>query len=219
MKEGRGLVNAGDQFARWTVIQPGPSKNGRYWVCRCLCGAVRTISQQSLRNGRSNSCGCLKIENVSAAAKRRTTHGESKCTKNTTEYRIWSGMIQRCTNPANPAYHNYGGRGITVCGRWQDSYEAFLADVGRRPSRTHTLDRIKNEVGYEPGNVRWATAKEQCRNMRKNRLLSFRGRICCLSEWAEVTGIPRAAINARLNDGWSVERALATPVRRYRRCA
>lgn len=117
-------------------------------------------------------------------------------------------MIQRCTNPKNDRFASYGGRGITVCERWRRSFDAFATDVGARPSRQHTIDRIDNTKGYEPGNVRWATAIQQQRNMRSNVQVTFRGETLLLVEWAERLKIKYTTLSLRLFRGWSVERAL-----------
>jgi hypothetical protein len=144
----------------------------------------------------------------------RRTHGRW----NTPAYHNWFAMKARCTDPMNPAYQYYGGRGITVWPAWANSFETFLRDVGERPSGLHTLDRIDNSRGYEPGNVRWATRTTQMRNMRKNRWVTFRGETLCLSEWCTRLGIKRDTVNGRLDRcGWTVERAFTTPVGPYKR--
>lgn len=120
-------------------------------------------------------------------------------------------MVDRCENPQNKAFSHYGGRGIAVCARWR-SFKDFLTDAGSRPSPKHSIDRIDNDRGYEPGNVRWATQKEQTRNTRANKLLTFNGETLCMSEWAERTGIGSPTIRTRLVLGWSVADALTRPV-------
>lgn len=128
------------------------------------------------------------------------------------EYNVWVGMVHRCHNPKRSGYEYYGGRGIQVCQSWRDDFLTFLADVGRRPSLDHTLDRIDNNGDYEPGNVRWANRKTQNRNTRANRILEFRGESRCLTEWAEILGYTDTTIQYRLDVlGWDVERALTCP--------
>jgi hypothetical protein len=139
----------------------------------------------------------------SIAMPSRVTHGMA----DSPEYRVWCHVLARCGTATDAAYDNYGGRGITVCDRWL-TFTNFYADVGPRPSPQHTLERIENDGNYEPGNVRWATRKEQNRNKRNNRLLTFNGRTQCIAAWAEEIGITWAALRARLRLGWSVERAL-----------
>lgn len=127
---------------------------------------------------------------------------------------VWSGMIRRCTNSASPTYQWYGGRGITVCAAWLASFEAFLADVGRRPSSGMTLDRIDNARGYEPGNVRWTTRLQNARNRRDNTLISIGGETLCLMAWCERAGLHHSTLQKRLRLGWPAERAVFEPVRR-----
>lgn len=123
-------------------------------------------------------------------------------------------MRARCCYPRHKSYHLYGGAGITICDRWLHSFWAFVQDVGPRPSPKHTLDRRDGKRGYEPGNVRWATQQEQLRNQSRNRRLTLNGETYCLADWAERLGISRFAIRSRIVSlGWSVERALTTPVR------
>lgn len=125
-------------------------------------------------------------------------HGESTGGSRSTEYGIWQGMRQRCGNPNNPNYARYGGRGIRVCKEWQDSFANFLAHMGRRPSRDHSIDRIDNSKGYEPGNVRWATAAEQNRNCSRNIVIEHDGRAACLEDWAAELGVSPMTLKWRL---------------------
>jgi len=126
-------------------------------------------------------------------------------------------MIRRCHNPKNCRYDRYGAVGVKVCQRWRESFDAFLEDMGPRPPGT-SLDRFPNPKGdYEPGNCRWATAKQQNRNQSRNRLLEFRGQAKPMAEWAEECGISRFTVRDRLQNGWTVEEALTTPVRRNNR--
>ena len=129
----------------------------------------------------------------------------------------WRTMIARCTNAASLSFSIYGGRGITVCDRWRESFEAFREDVGPRPSAAHSLDRIDNDRGYEPGNVRWATRRDQARNRRDNHTLTLGGVTACITEWAERTSIPKNVLWVRITTlRWSTERALTEPVKLYR---
>lgn len=118
-------------------------------------------------------------------------------------------MIGRCRNPTDKAYRNYGARGITVCQKWIDSFFAFLADVGSRPSGSHSIDRIDNNGNYEPGNCRWATFKQQQRNRSDNRLLTAFGKTMCVADWADESGLTAGLINCRLRYGWSHEEAVS----------
>lgn len=131
-----------------------------------------------------------------------------------TEYNAWNNIKSRCNNQNHPQRKDYGGRGITVCDRWINSFEDFVADVGRSPGPEYSIDRKDNSKGYEPGNVRWATKVEQARNARNNHLIAFRGQTLCAAAWAEKLNLPRSgkAIIDRLNLGWSVEEALTIPI-------
>lgn len=141
-------------------------------------------------------------------------HGHYKNSSPTRLLRyIWRSMIQRCTDKDFKTYRHYGGRGVSICNRWLESFEAFMDDVGPRPSRKHSLDRIDNSGNYEPGNVRWATRTEQLRNTRRTRLLTFGGETHCLSAWSEKLGIDKRTIHSRLKAGWTVEQALGLEAR------
>jgi hypothetical protein len=136
----------------------------------------------------------------------------------TQEYSIWLGIIQRCCNPNQEGYKKYGGRGITICDRWLNSFEAFFADMGLRPSPEHSIDRFPDQGGpYSPGNCRWATRKQQANNMRTNVILEYKGERHTLTEWADIKGIPRSVLRTRYSRGWSVAEALDTPARPIRK--
>jgi len=135
----------------------------------------------------------------------------------TPEFAAWISMKQRCCNPHHQSAHNYIERGITIYREWLNSFEAFFAYVGHRPTPKHTLERKDNEKGYEPGNVRWATMKEQALNKRTNRLVPFQGEMLPLAEASRRAGLDYGVVRTRLHNGWSVERALQTPVKSRRR--
>jgi hypothetical protein len=199
----------GNKYGKLTVVKALGKKyeKGRshYWGCDCDCGGYTEASGSNLRSGLVSSCGCVFQDGTT------TTHGESRLGKVTREYRIWRDMISRCTNPKRNNYHLYGGRGITVCDRWRNSYEAFLEDMGRAPSKKHTLDRNENDKGYSPGNCSWETMSRQARNRRSTRMLTFQGRTMAASDWADELDIPLSRILGRLKNGWSVEKALTAP--------
>lgn len=136
---------------------------------------------------------------------------------NKPEYRVWAELIQRCRNPKSKQFKDYGGRGITVCDLWQKSFAAFIAEVGPRPSPTHTIDRRENNRGYEPGNVRWATRGEQIRNRRNTVLHNYRGRAMILLDISVECGINYFCLCGRIKRGWTIEEATAEPSRIARR--
>jgi len=121
-------------------------------------------------------------------------------------------MLKRCHNANRPDYARYGGRGIRVCDAWRTSFVTFLRDVGPKPGRAYTLERINNDGDYEPGNVRWATRKEQARNSRRNVWLSLLGRVLLLDDWAKEIGIDRRTLRRRMLRGWDDEKVLTTPI-------
>lgn len=124
------------------------------------------------------------------------------------EYHVWLSMRSRCSRKTDHAYHNYGGRGILVCQRWNESFDNFIADMGYRPAGG-TIERVNNDLGYFPENCRWASRVEQCRNRRGLRLISYRGETKCAKEWAGIIGINEATIRWRLRQGWPTHRVLA----------
>lgn len=178
------------------------------WLCRCDCGRETEVWAGALRCGSIKSCGCLRRERVAA---KNTSHGLS----GTPEYEVWCSMKKRCANPRHKSYSAYGGRGISVCERWTNSFKFFIDDMGLRPSPKHSIERRDTSGNYEPNNCYWATKVEQYSNMRKNVYLSHNGITRTLAEWSRELGMPHSTILARLAKGWSVERALATPPRRW----
>lgn len=198
----------GKKFGRLTAlsfVRKGPTS---FWRCRCDCGNAKDIRAQWLKNGRTRSCGCLRRE---IAGDLHRKHGRT----HTKEYHIWRGMIARCSNPKNPAWKHYGGRGITVSERWRSSFVAFFDDVGVCPDGM-TMDRIDNNRGYEPGNVRWASWKTQQRNRRGVIRVAIGGVVKNAAEWRELYGIGKAIYDfRRYKLGWTPERAITTPVKKY----
>jgi hypothetical protein len=139
----------------------------------------------------------------------RTTHGQSK----TREYWVWIKMKDRTGNPNAHDYPRYGGAGVTMCPEWRKSYEAFVASVGPRPSPSHSIDRIDNARGYEPGNVRWASLLEQANNKRTNRFVTYRSKKMTIADAARAAGgrVTRELARCRIQNGWPVAKAVETP--------
>lgn len=198
----------GQRFGRLTAVKFVELRAQARWLCQCDCGNQTIVLGGQLRSGMTRSCGCLHSESVARRNIENRTHGMF----GTPEYRSWSAMMSRCTNPSHRAYPRYGGRGIVVCDAWL-KFEQFYADMGARPDGA-SLDRIDNDKGYEPSNCRWATRIEQQRNKRNNRLLTHNGQSLPVSEWAEIYGLSQYAIHERLKRGWSVHEALTQPPRR-----
>lgn len=155
----------GQRFGGLVVINRVPASGASQFACLCDCGRKKIVAANNLRKGKTRSCGCL------FRSSRALRHGDTKKGATTPEYTAWTNMRNRCSNPTCKDWKNYGGRGIRVCWRWQSQsgFVLFLADVGRRPSAKHSIDRINNDGHYEPGNCRWATKKEQQNNQRPRR--------------------------------------------------
>lgn len=199
----------GQTFNRLTVLRRAPNKsetdiNAR-WHCQCTCGNRCIAYGQDLRRGKFKSCGCLNLEH-------KTKHGLSR----SPEYSIWKAMKQRCLNPKDASFPDYGGRGITCSMEWLD-FEHFYEDMGPRPSSRHTLERKDNASGYRKGNCIWATYTAQLNNRRNNLVVQWRGKRWTLGEIAKETGIKHHVLKNRvILNGWSVDRAISAPVRKWR---
>lgn len=176
-----------------------------FWHAMCDCGSNSVVSGDSLRLGTTISCGCFRSEYM---RERSTIHGHHL----SPEFRIFHGMWHRCHHFGNKDWHKYGARGIKVSERWR-KFEDFLADMGHRPSPTHTIERINNDGDYTPENCRWATPKEQARNRRSNRVIEFQGQRMCVTAWAEILGLKEATIYRRLKHGWQTQEVLSQPNR------
>lgn len=175
----------------------------RIWNCLCECGKIIALSHVEF--SRKKTCGCFDEKR---AGTRYKTHGMSQ----TSEWSIWHGIRKRCLCKTDQVYHRYGGRGITMCQEWIDSFEAFYADMGPRPVGK-TIDRIDNNFGYSKENCRWVDWKTQQRNRRSNHLITFQGETKCLIEWAEQFGIRKDTLRRRIVIyKWTIDEALGTPV-------
>ena len=216
-RRGQTSIRPGDRFGRLIALTPtrilAGNRTRAAWVCQCDCGK-ESIVQQHLLGKSTNSCGCLHKESVAAMA---TVDGRASAP----EYHVWKNMIRRCSVPENAQYKDYGGRGISVCQRWLDSFADFIADMGPRPTNKHEIDRKENDGNYEPGNCRWVIPVVNRRNTRRNRIITIDGVSRCMSEWAEISGINSSAILDRLTRGWDIKEAVFTPLttKRQRRLA
>jgi hypothetical protein len=187
----KSLDISGSRYGMLTVLDIGdifnsPSRKHVTWNCICDCGNKTTVRLNSLRSGIVRSCGCLRGKTVK--------HGKSK----TPEYITWARMKDRCLNEKSKSFGNYGGRGISVCEEWIDSFETFYSDMGVRPSKNHSIDRIDVNGNYEKNNCRWATIRQQSLNKRTNRYIEFNGAKKTLTEWAESIGITQSSMSERL---------------------
>lgn len=203
---GRYIDLTGETFGRLRVLgREGINKHGQLtWACECECGNRKVTLGMLLRNGQVQSCGCLQKEITASINK---THGKAA----TPIYYIWRSMMDRCHAPKSHAYSRYGGRGINVCERWQ-SFEDFYADMGDRPEGK-SLERIDNNGDYSPENVVWADAKAQANNRRSNVILEHNGEKKTMQQWADQLGVKIQTIWARIDRGWTVDRALTQEVR------
>lgn len=205
-------VAAGDKFGRLTVIGKAGVKNKQLiWECLCSCGTVKDVAGASLTKGLTKSCGCYRNEVSSARCKDNKTHGQT----NSRAYAIWLGMKTRCLNKKHKLYPEWGGRGISIDPAWT-VFEKFLEDMGHPPENL-SLERVHNDRGYSKENCIWATPKQQSNNTRTNVVLEFAGRKQTATQWAEELGFKPYQILLRIARGWSTQRALTTPINKYRK--
>ena len=203
----------GIEYGSWTVIRFDAKRcHHHYWICRCKCGSERSVEASHLRNGTSPQCKDCGYRRQTCDALGRSSYDWKPVIGYSGELSCYRNMLNRCFNPTATRYSTHGGRGITVCHRWRESFQAFLEDMGKRPSKRHSIERIDNDGNYDPGNCIWGTHREQSRNKRNSRYLTFNGQTKCLVDWADECGLKRTTLIQRLNAyGWSVERALTTP--------
>jgi hypothetical protein len=212
----------GKRFGRLIPVKYiNNDKHGKArWLCLCDCGKQTIVSSNHLVSGRTKSCGCLNIEKIIQRNKLlKFKHGHCVGNKESKIHHTWRSIRDRCNNPNTRNYKDYGGRGIKVCKRWndkKDGFRNFLEDVKTIP-KGKEIDRINNNKGYNPKNFRIVTSKENCRNKRNNHLIPFNNRNLTMVEWSEITGISREVIGWRLKNGWSVKKALLTPVRKRKK--
>jgi hypothetical protein len=199
----------GHRFGILTVIKFAGKRRGksgyskRFWLCRCDCGKTKEIFAREI--DRQQSCGCLHYTLI---AKKLTKHGYARQGNQKPEYRVWHGMLDRCTNKHCKSFRNYGDRGITVSDEWLD-FKTFISDMGDRPSKKHTIERKNNELGYSKDNCYWALRSVQSRNRRNNRWIEHGGEKMCITDWSRKLGITLSALQFRLKH-WEIGKALAT---------
>jgi len=192
----------GERFGRLVAVEyMGRSR----WRCCCDCSAVVVVRKDQLCSGKTRSCGCLLSESTTL---RFTKHSGS----GSPTYKIWAAMIGRCENPNNASFHLYGGRGVTICDRWRESFADFLSDMGQRPSNRHSIDRIDPNGDYRLGNCRWATTTEQARNRRDSNNLTVFCVTKNICDWCEQFSINVSTVRKRLRNGQSAEEALTRPI-------
>lgn len=200
-------MKKGDRFSHLEAVSfLGRDHNGhRRWLFKCDCGTTKEISELHVTSGRTKSCGCFR---KAVTTDRMTKHGSAKREKTTRTYKVWGGMVARCTIKSASGYEQYGGAGVTVCDRWK-TFENFLSDMGECPAGM-SIERMDNAKGYEPGNCKWASRTEQNNNRRSVRLIEFRGETLSAAQWAKKLGVSKATMYERL-EKWPLERALTTP--------
>ena len=205
------IIGGKSAFGHWTVLGEGEpyqrkSAAKRYGpirtaICRCECGTVRTIHIHTLKQGKSQHCGCRNGEKNAELHGKHLMYG-------TPEYRTWAHMKERCLNQNCADYPSYGGRGIMVCDRWRDSFEAFFADMGARPAG-HSIERVDVNGNYEPGNCCWATPREQAQNQRTTRFVELAGETLALREACRRIEAPYKSIHRSMSNGKTFEQAAA----------
>ena len=206
----------GRTFGHWTVlsqaedyITPSSGQHRRRWVCQCDCDnkTIQNILEDSLLKGKS--CQCKECANKIIGEKNKKHNGSR-----TRLYQIWRDMKKRCYNSNDKEFHNYGGRGISICEQWRNSY-AYFMEWALKNGYTDdlTIERIDVNQNYCPENCIWASQKVQQNNKRTNHLLTYNNETHTIAEWSDITGLNFAVIYARIKYGWSVEQTLTTPIK------
>lgn len=212
MPHGNVVDLTGQVFGALTVLELAEKREGSsriWWVCRCECGQTIEALGNTLARGMKKACG---VDGHNWRPARGQTYIDPNRRTLQPEYKSWTAMKQRCLNPNDDNYSNYGARGIRVCDRWLESFEAFCADMGPRPGGM-SIERNDVNGDYEPGNCRWATAKEQARNKRCTIYVEHDGARVNLAELVERLGLSYSVVKGRLDNGWTLEEALNEPVR------
>jgi hypothetical protein len=210
-------------FGQLTVISQAPTRyfrrserpNGlgkpvQFWVVQCSCGSKPfERSERLIKIGTGYCQSCSRtLKNPARTHNESDAMARGKRRAGSPEYRIWKAMKTRCYNPKYKQFKDYGGRGIKVCERWLESYENFLADMGRRPTSKHSIERRKNDENYSPDNCYWATSHEQRRNRRTTVLVEINGRTQCVTDWMKELNVSKSTYCWRKRKGWSNEEAL-----------
>lgn len=205
-KYGRLKINSLDKVEKQKYKSKGTTKyrNKFFISCACDCGKNTVKSLDSIRQGNTRSCGCLSTEN-------KTSHGMNNTKLNS----VWRDMRYRCNNSNSDFYENYGGKGVKVCEEWGDFVVFYKWATTNGYAEGLSIDRIDVDGDYEPSNCRWVDMKTQQRNKGNNRKVEYKGKVLCLTEWSEVTGLHPKTIAYRLNSGWSIEEALTKPKGKY----
>jgi hypothetical protein len=211
------VLKKGDKFGKLTVIElvSGNNANNRRYRCQCECGGTKITSEGNLKRGRCKSCGCLYFGHGGSKKKNIYLGSDSRL------YRIWGAMKNRCLGINKHKFKYYGGRGITVCNEWANSYNAFKKwalenGYDEQGGRNCTIERINVNGNYEPSNCRWATIKEQMNNTRRNTFVEYDGKRMSLSQWADYLKIGYSSFMSRWSRGWTMERIVNTPVRHHK---
>ena len=196
------------KFNRLTVLERDKSKRNRtMWKCRCDCGNIVYVASYPLKSGGTKSCGCFKSECLGNTMRKHNLN-------NTRIYHIWKGIRKRCNNPHDSNFKIYGGRGIKVCDEWNDFMSFYNWSMQNGYKDNLTIDRINVNGNYEPSNCRWVDIKTQLNNTRTNHFITFEGKTLTLTQWANLYNLRQETLRYRLKIGWSIEKALTTPVKR-----
>ena len=200
----------GHVYGYLTVLSRASATGQARWNCTCQCGKQSVVPGYDLRKGLVKSCGCFRSETT---AKRSLKHGHSKTNSRSREYNTWINMRNRCYRTSNLDYPRYGALGITVCDRWNNSFENFYADMGNRPAN-HSIDRINSSGNYEQSNCRWADIKMQANNRKNVRLITYNGKTQPLAVWCIELNLNHRTIRSRIyENGWDEIKALTTPIK------
>lgn len=212
------VLKEGMKFGKLTVreLVVNGNTNQRKYLCDCECGGTKITSEDNLKRGHCRSCGCLYKGHGGSKKKNIFMGSDSKL------YRTWSGIKSRCFDQNSHNYHNYGGRGITMCDEWKNDYNTFKKwalhnGYDESGGRDCSIDRIDTNGNYDPYNCRWATAKEQANNTRQNTIVEYDGKKMSLSQWADYLKMDYSSFMSRWVRGWTMERIVNTPVRHYKK--